>query len=468
MTWKRRTPKAWLGLLIVLLVGGLLLVSCQPKTVIVRETVEVEKEKIVEETVIVEVEKVVEETVIVEVEKVVKETVVVEVEKVVKETVVVEKEVPQVVETVLIGSSSAEVTLGVMLMAPTGTEQQIWQDQVTRFTEKDPTIAVELQYFPAAEYFEKLAVLLAAGTPPDVTELSYYHVALFQQQDYLQPLDELVDAFDVNTEDFWADALESNTFGDELYALPRQRFACSPRYRNLVLPKAGEHHGEAFLLMDFLTQEEQQVENFERMGGLIGYPRWPTRESVNDLLEEDKCDPFTRQVERLLPEDLGSIWAVVSENRSALENVLGGQTLSGDPAGAVEDGEPIGAAVAAVSEQGEPWIEVSFPDALASEDGVFVGGLFVASGKEIQDQTCTEDSFCAYAVRCRTDESKTTGVTCWLVDPGGGEYQFDDDDVIIESTKGNVGWPFCTLETASPGHACFNLDSRTICVWVPW
>jgi peptide/nickel transport system substrate-binding protein len=60
--------------------AGAALVACQPQTVVVKETVEVEK--VVKETV--------------EVEKVVKETV--EVEKVVKETIQVEKEVTKVVE----------------------------------------------------------------------------------------------------------------------------------------------------------------------------------------------------------------------------------------------------------------------------------------------------------------------------------------------------------------------------------
>jgi len=55
--------------------AGVAVVACQPKTVVVKETVEVEVEKVVKET--VEVEKVVKETV--EVEKVVKETIEVQV-----------------------------------------------------------------------------------------------------------------------------------------------------------------------------------------------------------------------------------------------------------------------------------------------------------------------------------------------------------------------------------------------------
>jgi peptide/nickel transport system substrate-binding protein len=59
--------------------AGVALVACQPQTVVVKETVEVEKEKVVKETVEVEVE--------VEKEKLVKETVVVEKEKVVEKVV---------------------------------------------------------------------------------------------------------------------------------------------------------------------------------------------------------------------------------------------------------------------------------------------------------------------------------------------------------------------------------------------
>jgi len=55
--------------------AGAALVACQPQTVVVKETVEVEKEKVVKETVEVEKEKVVKETVVVEKEKVVEKVV---------------------------------------------------------------------------------------------------------------------------------------------------------------------------------------------------------------------------------------------------------------------------------------------------------------------------------------------------------------------------------------------------------
>jgi len=55
--------------------AGAALVACQPQTVVVKETVEVEKEKVVKETVEVEKEKVVKETVVVEKEKVVEKIV---------------------------------------------------------------------------------------------------------------------------------------------------------------------------------------------------------------------------------------------------------------------------------------------------------------------------------------------------------------------------------------------------------
>jgi peptide/nickel transport system substrate-binding protein len=55
--------------------AGAVLVACQPQTVVVKETVEVEKEKVVKETVEVEKEKLVKETVVVEKEKVVEKVV---------------------------------------------------------------------------------------------------------------------------------------------------------------------------------------------------------------------------------------------------------------------------------------------------------------------------------------------------------------------------------------------------------
>ncbi|MBN1580257.1 MAG: peptide ABC transporter substrate-binding protein [Anaerolineae bacterium] len=69
--------------------AGAVAVACQPQTVVVKETVEVEKEKVVKETVVVEKE--------------------VEKEKVVKETVVVEKEVEK--ETIVTPTPDAYTTM---------------------------------------------------------------------------------------------------------------------------------------------------------------------------------------------------------------------------------------------------------------------------------------------------------------------------------------------------------------------
>jgi hypothetical protein len=390
-------------------------------------------------------------------------------------TMVVEKEITKEVEVeVLVPTPTPrQASLNVMVMAPTEDEQAVWQDQIDRFEAENPTIDVELYFAPPNEFYEVLLTRIAAGTPPDVTEVPYYHVALFQQQGALQALDELAAEFNVDLGDFWANALTSNTFDDELYALPRLRSACSPRYMNLILPKGSQFHSEAFMLMDFMTQGEQQQENFDRMEHLRWFPRWPTRQSVNDSLDKEyRCDPPARQVLRLLPEDIDRARELVGESLPALEPVLGEQTLAIGGASAEMEGEEIlvAAAPALSPNLHEPWLEIVFTETLASGDGVFVGGLFVARGYEIQGVECEPDGgekpFCEYAVWCWTDDPESLEATCSLVDPEWNEYPLSD--VSMEDSKGHVGWPFCTAEIGSPGWKCFNLNSRTICIWIPF
>ena len=144
----RRQMLRGLGLAAV----GAAAAACQPKTVIIKETVEVEKEKIVTQVVtqVVEVEK--------EVTKIVAGTSVVE--KVV-ETKVVEKVVEKVVTATPVPMEAPEIWIAATSSCHGGEEATA---QVRQHIYDQTNIWVNTQLLPAGASQEKLNLLLASGT----------------------------------------------------------------------------------------------------------------------------------------------------------------------------------------------------------------------------------------------------------------------------------------------------------------
>jgi multiple sugar transport system substrate-binding protein len=127
--------------------AGAVLAACQPKTIVVKETVEVQTE----------------------VEKVIKETVIVEgTPKVVKETVIVEG-TPEVVEKVVTPTPvpAEPTTVEFWNMEGRPERQEIWQQLIEMFQAKYPHITIDMLNTSRQEGREKLLVGLETGVLPD-------------------------------------------------------------------------------------------------------------------------------------------------------------------------------------------------------------------------------------------------------------------------------------------------------------
>ncbi len=169
--------------------GGVL-AGCTPEvvkeTVVVRQTVEVEKE----------VEKIVEKEV----------------------TTVVEKEVEKVVEKVVTATPVVrEVTVKFMIWGGDA-EKRAWQARYDMFREKHPEIRVATTY-PPGNYQEKLTAMIASGTAPDV--FVPQHLRLDVPRGILLPLDAYMEAdTDFNMDDFIPGTLDRGKYQGVQYAIP--------------------------------------------------------------------------------------------------------------------------------------------------------------------------------------------------------------------------------------------------------
>ena len=144
--------------------------ACQPKTVVVKETVEVETEKIVEQTVIVE------------------------------------------------APTKEEVEIEVW-----HTDEQEFDAIIPSFQLENPHVKVNFQYYPWGDFFEKLEISYAAGTPPDVHRQDDDEIPFFAQRGVLLPLEDVVTATIDKDKLSWA-TIESTMIAGHLWvAIPATR-----------------------------------------------------------------------------------------------------------------------------------------------------------------------------------------------------------------------------------------------------
>jgi hypothetical protein len=316
-----------------------------------------------------------------------------------------------------------------------GTE--LLEAQIETFMEENPDIVVEYLYVPSGElltYVQTQVVL--GGSPPDVTAMPYNQLAALQQQGLLATLPD-----QAQTDDFLQEAIDFATIDDQLYGLPWWRNACLSYYENLVLFDASQEPDAAFELMDFLTQDAQQIENYLDLSPEL----FPTRNSIYST-QGITCPTPTGQTVLLEPEFVSPTVTYVDRFWPGLQPVLEGQTIDPSEATALLDAE--GNILAAAAPQTNNYSDAEFAALL--DVGVVIGALSVNA-----------DGFLYpigdYAVKCQGVEN----TQCELKPPQGNALSADIAFVV--PAGGPVLQPFAALKTGS-WEFCFPLDGREICI----
>ena len=132
---------------------------------------------------------------------------------------------PQVVkETVIVQATPApveEVQLTVW-----HTEETEFDAIIPNFQLEHPNVKIKFQYYPWGEYFQKLEIAYAAGTPPDVHRQDDDEIPSFAQRGLLLPLEDYLLARIKKEEISWA-TVESTMIGGHLWvSIPATRVGC--------------------------------------------------------------------------------------------------------------------------------------------------------------------------------------------------------------------------------------------------
>jgi hypothetical protein len=334
---------------------------------------------------------------------------------------------------------NSESTRLAFLVGATPDEAGVLSDQVARF-EEQTGIAVELMVVPFADFNERLLGLIAAGTPPDVAALSYDFIAYLQRQDLLVPLEKLGVP---DREDFRGEALQSNIFNDQLYALPWQQASPSPRFNNLALFEASQRQQDALSLIDFLTQPEQQEQNYDQL------QQMPTRQSVFGKLEVPELVKEVRAI-YATPEEVNQAIELVQARAPGLEPVLEGQKLNPyESATVVEEGKHQGTGAPVTGNVSDEVIQSK------GSDSLIMGGLFVDHAPEYPQGD--------YAVKIKETLEEGGGGTCQLVTADGQAVEVEPE--VFEDLPAPVAQPFCVVEEGSK-LVCWYYKGKKVCIRV--
>ncbi len=187
----RRKFLAGLGLA----AAGSAAAACQPKTVIVKETVEVEKE------------------ITTVVKQVVKETVMVE-----GTPKVVEKEVTRIIEKVSTPVPE-EITLEVWNIWG-GSRVPLMDDMFARFSEVHPGLIPENVLVPGGERLQKIQTAMAGGNPPAVPMINQQEVPMFAGLGTLLPLDAYMSIEGIAYDEYYDYAIKASQWDGKTYTLP--------------------------------------------------------------------------------------------------------------------------------------------------------------------------------------------------------------------------------------------------------
>lgn len=136
------------------------------------------------------------------------------------------------------------------------TEVDIIKPIIEEFEKENPTIRVEFMHIPQ-NYFQKIHLLFASKTPPDVLFINNLYLPIYADAGVLEPIGEWAewDAYDDNT-------IRALSWKGKLYAVPRDVSNFVVFYNKDLFDKAGlEYPTEDWTLEEFLLVAQILTKN---------------------------------------------------------------------------------------------------------------------------------------------------------------------------------------------------------------
>jgi multiple sugar transport system substrate-binding protein len=118
-------------------------------------------------------------------------------------------------------------------------EKDLVADWIAQFNEEFPDITIEQIHVPQ-NYWDKVATMMAAGTPPDLMYMGYPEMALYASEGTLLPLDDYIDNDpDVNREMYFPALMDAFKRDGKLYGISKDWNTQVLYYNKTMFDEAG-------------------------------------------------------------------------------------------------------------------------------------------------------------------------------------------------------------------------------------
>jgi len=118
-------------------------------------------------------------------------------------------------------------------------EKDLVAGWIAQFNEEFPNIKVEQIHVPK-NYWDKVAAMFAAGTPPDLMYMGYPEMVLYASEGTLLPLDDYIAKDpEISTDMFFPSLIKAFTYEGKLYGIPKDWNTQVLYYNKTLFDKAG-------------------------------------------------------------------------------------------------------------------------------------------------------------------------------------------------------------------------------------
>ncbi|MCG0276473.1 MAG: ABC transporter substrate-binding protein [Thermosediminibacteraceae bacterium] len=131
-----------------------------------------------------------------------------------------------------------KVTLKLGIWSSSPAEKKIVEDQIAAFKEKYPNIDVQIETI-VGDYMQQMQTRIASKTAPDIFYLDSMPAPQLMSSGVLEPLDEYIQKYNVDIEDFEPALLEAFKWEGKIYGLPKDFNTLVLFYNKDMFEKAG-------------------------------------------------------------------------------------------------------------------------------------------------------------------------------------------------------------------------------------
>lgn len=112
-----------------------------------------------------------------------------------------------------------------------------WKESIAAFEAANPGVHIQLQQIPFKEFNDQLTVRFAAGTPPDIVELSTNSFPSYASQGWLEPLDDRIKGTAIETD--WSSLQKDLVWNGKTEGVLIMGYGFMMFYNDALLRKAG-------------------------------------------------------------------------------------------------------------------------------------------------------------------------------------------------------------------------------------